>query len=141
MASVNKVILVGNLGQDPSVREANGTVIANFSLATTRKYRDKSQNVVSETEWHRVSFFGRLGEIARDYLQKGSPCYVEGRLRTRKYEKDGVEHYVTEIVGESLQLLGGRDNVQQGQQQSAPQQPVNPNRPTPGYDESSDVPF
>ena len=107
MASLNKVMLIGNLGKDPDVRDGNEFVIANLSVATTRKYRNGDQTI-DETEWHRVVFFGRLAEICQQYLRKGSSVYVEGRLRTRKYEKDGVDHYVTEIIGEQLQMLGGK---------------------------------
>ncbi len=113
MASVNKVILLGNLGQDPDVRYSadGGRAIASFSVATTRRYRNAEQQIVSETEWHRVVFFSRLAEIARDYLRKGSPLYLEGRLRTRKWtDQNGQDRYTTEIVGEVLQLLGSRQN-------------------------------
>lgn len=133
MASVNKVILVGNLGKDPDVRDANEVVIANLSLATTRRYR-RGDETVDETEWHRVVFFGRLGEIAQQYLRKGSSIYVEGRLRTRKYEKDGVEHYTTEIIGEQLQMLNRVDGSQAEKPQQKPQQQQR-------TDTNEDVPF
>lgn len=111
MASVNKVILLGNLGADPDVRyTADGNrAIATLSLATTRRYRNAEGQPVSETEWHRVVLFGRTAEIAKDYLHKGSPAYIEGRLRTRKWtDQQGQDRYTTEIVGDVLQLLGGR---------------------------------
>jgi single-strand DNA-binding protein len=112
MASVNKVILLGNLGRDPEVRYSpDGGAIANVSIATTSRYKDKSSGDMREdTEWHRVVFFGRLAEIAGEYLKKGRPVYVEGRLRTRKWQDQaGQEKYTTEIVADQMQLLGGRD--------------------------------
>jgi single-strand DNA-binding protein len=112
MASVNKVILVGNLGRDPEVRYTpNGSAVCNVSIATTRNWKNKdSGERQEETEWHRVVFFDRLAEIAGEYLKKGRSVYVEGRLKTRKWtDKDGVEKYTTEIMAEQMQLLGGRD--------------------------------
>ena len=111
MASVNKVILVGHLGRDPDTRYSpDGSAITNVSVATSNKWKDKSSgDMKEETEWHRVTFFGRLAEIAEEYLSKGSLCYVEGRLKTRKYkDKEGVEKYATDIIAERLQLLGGK---------------------------------
>ena len=111
MASVNKVILLGNLGQDPEIRYAgeSNLAIATFSLATSRRYRNRDGQTVSETEWHRVVLFNRLAEIAKDYLHKGSPVYIEGRLRTRKWtDQNGNDRYTTEIVGEVMQLLSSR---------------------------------
>ena len=111
MASVNKVILVGNLGKDPETRYMpEGGAITNITMATTHTWKDKtSGDKKEETEWHRVSFFGRLAEIAGEYLKKGSPCYVEGRLRTRKWtDKEGHDRYTTEIVADSMQLLGSK---------------------------------
>jgi single-strand DNA-binding protein len=111
MASVNKVIVLGNLGRDPETRyTADGAAITNVSIATTRRYKDASGQQQEETEWHRVAFFGRLAEIAGEYLRKGRPVYVEGRLRTRKWQdKDGQDRYTTEIVAENMQLLGSRE--------------------------------
>ena len=112
MASVNKVILIGNLGRDPEVRYTpNGSAVCNVSIATTRNWKAKdSGERQEETEWHRVVFFDRLAEIAGEYLKKGRPVYVEGRLRTRKWtDKDGIEKYTTEIYAEQMQLLGGRE--------------------------------
>lgn len=109
MASVNKVILVGNLGRDPESRSSGDTTITNITLATTHRYRDQQKGVQDDVEWHRIVFFGRVADIAANYLKKGSQAYVEGRLHTRKYTgKDGVERNQTEIVGETLQLLGNR---------------------------------
>lgn len=136
MASVNKIILIGNLGNDPQIREGDH-VIANLSLGTSRKWRDKDGNVQQETEWHRICAFGRLAEIIRDYTAKGDPLYVEGRLRTRKYEdKQGVERWVTEIIAEQLQLLRQKDS----DEKPAQAKPAAQRRaPEPAYD--SDVPF
>ena len=111
MASVNKVIIVGNLGRDPEVRYMpDGAALANSSVATTHRWKDKaSGEQKEETEWHRVSFRGRLAEIAGEYLKKGSPVYVEGRLRTRKWtDKEGQEKFTTEIIADQMQLLGSR---------------------------------
>ena len=114
MASVNKVIIVGNLGRDPETRSfPNGDQVANVTIATTDRYKDKTSGEMKEiTEWHRVSFFGRLAEIAGQYLRKGSQVYVEGSLRTRKWtDKDGVEKYSTEIRADSMQMLGSRQGM------------------------------
>lgn len=113
MASVNKVILVGNLGRDPEIRYMpSGDPIANITIATSSKYKGKDGNMVEETEWHRVTFFGKLAEIVGQYLKKGRPVYVEGRLKTRKYtDKDGVEKYATDIIASEMQMLGGREGM------------------------------
>ena len=114
MASVNKVIIVGNLGRDPEIRYMpSGDAIANIAVATSYKSKDRNTGEQKElTEWHRISFFGRLAEIVGQYLKKGSSVYVEGRLQTRKYtDKDGVERYATEIVAENMQMLGGRQGM------------------------------
>ncbi len=110
MASVNKVILIGNLGRDPEVRYMpSGDAIANLSVATTDTWKDKNGEKQEATEWHRVVFFGKQAEICGQYLKKGSPVYVEGSLRTRKYQdKDGQDKYITEIRGDRMQMLGGR---------------------------------
>ena len=112
MASVNKVILIGNLGRDPEVRyNPNGGAWCTISLATTRNWKNRETGErQEETEWHRVVFNDRLAEIAGEYLKKGRPVYVEGRLKTRKWQdKDGKDTYTTEIVAENMQLLGGRE--------------------------------
>lgn len=114
MASINKVILIGNLGRDPEVRYTpNGAAICNITIATSRNWKDKtSGEKVEETEWHRVVFYDRLAEIAGEYLKKGRSVYVEGRLKTRKWQdKDGVEKYTTEVIADNMQLLGGRDGA------------------------------
>ena len=112
MASVNKVILVGNLGRDPETRYAtSGSAICNITIATSRQWKDKATGEKKEeTEWHRVVFYDRLAEIAGEYLKKGRPVYVEGRLKTRKWQdKEGTDRYTTEIVAEEMQLLGSRE--------------------------------
>jgi len=135
---VNKVILVGTCGQDPEVRYLpNGNAVTNLSLATSEQWTDKqSGQKVERTEWHRVSMFGKVAEIAGEYLRKGSQVYIEGKLQTREWEKDGIKRYTTEIIVDmqgTMQLLGGRPQNQQadgdqynqvgGQsQQSSPQQ-------------------
>src|ERR671929_1572056 len=110
MASVNKVILIGNLGADPETRYLpSGDAVTNIRIATTENWKDKSGERQEHTEWHRVAFFGKTGEIAGEYLKKGSPVYIEGRIRTRKWQdKEGQERYSTEIVADRMQLLGGR---------------------------------
>ncbi len=114
MASVNKVIIVGNLGRDPEIRYMpSGDAIANIAVATSYKSKDRNTGEQKElTEWHRISFFGRLAEFVGQYLKKGSSVYVEGRLQTRKYtDKDGVEKYATDIIAEQMQMLGGRQGM------------------------------
>lgn len=114
MASVNKVILIGNCGRDPEVRYLpSGQAVANVSIATTSKRKDKnSGEMVEETQWHRVTFFDRLAEIVGEYVKKGRPIYVEGRLTYRKYtNKDGVEQNATDIIATEMQLLGGREGM------------------------------
>ena len=138
---VNKVILVGTCGQDPEVRYLpNGNAVTNLSLATSEQWTDKQTGQkVEKTEWHRVSMFGKVAEIAGEYLRKGSQVYIEGKLQTREWEKDGIKRYTTEIVVDmqgTMQLLGGRpqgDQQNQGggnnYQQSAPRQQAQ--RPAP----------
>jgi single-strand DNA-binding protein len=159
MASVNKVILVGNLGRDPEMRYLpSGEAVANLAIATTDKYKDKSGQMVEQTEWHRVSFFGRTAEVCGQYLKKGSQVYVEGSIRTRKYtDKEGVEKYATEIRGDRMQMLGGRsgggmaDMDDGGFNQSAPAPRSQPRGNAPaaaqrpassGFDDmDDDIPF
>jgi single-strand DNA-binding protein len=116
MASVNKVILIGNLGRDPETRYMpEGGAITNISIATTDKWKDKNGEMQEKTEWHRVAFFGKLAEIAGEYLKKGSQVYVEGRLQTRKWQdKDGQDKYTTEIVANVMQMLGSRQGMGAG---------------------------
>ncbi|HEY9099060.1 MAG TPA: single-stranded DNA-binding protein [Thiobacillus sp.] len=136
MASVNKVILVGNLGRDPEMRYLpSGEAVANLAIATTDKFKNKQGEMVEQTEWHRVSFFGRTAEVCGQYLKKGGQVYVEGSIRTRKYtDKDGIEKYATEIRGDRMQMLGGRSggggmaDMDDGMDQSAPQQRSQPSK-------------
>jgi len=130
MASINKVILVGNLGQDPEVKYMpSGGAVTNISIATTDTWKDKATGEKKEnTEWHRVVFFNRLAEIVGEYLRKGSQVYIEGNLRTRKWQdQSGVDRYTTEIVAREMQMLGGRaggssDFAPSQQSQQQPQQ-------------------
>ncbi len=153
MSSVNKVIIIGNLGRDPDVRYMpSGDAVANVNIATTSKYKNKAGETVEETEWHRVSFFGRQAEIVGEYLRKGRSVYIEGRLKTRKYsDKDGVEKYATEIIASEMQMLGKPDGDRgsQGQHRApAPRAPAPaPRAPAPtkgasGFDDmDDDIPF
>lgn len=156
MRGVNKVILVGTCGQDPEVRYMpNGNAVTNLSLATSEQWTDKqSGQKVEKTEWHRVSLFGKVAEIAGEYLRKGSQVYIEGKLQTREWEKDGIKRYTTEIVVDmqgTMQLLGGRP-LDGGQQQQAARQPAPRNqqqRPAPQQNQQAappesfddDIPF
>jgi single-strand DNA-binding protein len=119
MASVNKVILIGNLGKDPEVRYLpSGDAVANISIATTETWKDKGGEKQEKTEWHRVSMFSKLAEIAGEYLKKGSQVYIEGRLETRKWtDKEGHERYTTEIRADRMQMLGSRSG---GSERMAP---------------------
>ena len=123
---INKVILVGTLGKDPEVRYSqSGGAITSVSLATNEKWKDKNGEMQERTEWHRVKFFGRLAEIAGEYLKKGGQCYVEGKLRTEKYtDKQGVERYSTDIIADEMMLLGGQgggDRGDRGERSERPQ--------------------
>ncbi len=123
---VNKVILVGTLGKDPEVRYAqSGSALASVSIATNESWKDKNGEKQERTEWHRVKFFGRLAEIAGEYLKKGSQVYIEGSLRTEKYtDKAGVEKYSTDIIAQEMQMLGGRPDGaarSEGSSERAPQ--------------------
>lgn len=156
---VNKVILIGNVGGDPETRYMpNGNAVTNITLATTDSWKDKQTGQQQErTEWHRVVLFGKVAEIAGEYLRKGSQCYIEGRLQTREWEKDGVKRYTTEIVVDmngSMQLLGSRggssDEPRQPRPQREPQQAARPapsqpkpaQQPAPDYDSfDDDIPF
>ena len=152
MASVNKVILVGNLGADPETRyTATGDAVCNVRLATTESWKDKNSGEKREiTEWHRVVFYRKLAEIAGQYLKKGSQVYIEGRLKTRKWQdKDGQDRYTTEIEGTEMVMLGGRQGMgapaQSGGYDSAPNDyapaPAK-NKPKPSFDDlGDDIPF
>ncbi len=152
MASVNKAIIVGNLGRDPEVRyTATGDAMCNITVATTESWKDKATGEKKEmTEWHRISFFGRLAEIAGQYLKKGSQVYVEGSIRTRKWtDKDGQERYTTEIRADEMKMLGSRQGMGApmssggGYDEPADYAPAPPkNKPKPSFDDlGDDIPF
>jgi single-strand DNA-binding protein len=165
MASVNKVILIGNLGKDPEVRYTpNGSAVCNLRLATTRNWKNRdSGEKMEETEWHQVVLYDRQAEVAGEYLKKGRPVYIEGRLKTRKWQdKDGHDRWTTEIVGETMQLLGGREGMgapsgdeggggygdapapRSAPPRPAPQKPAakSPSGPATGFDNmDDDIPF
>lgn len=148
MASVNKVIVIGNAGKDPEVRYTpSGAAICNLTLATSRKWKNKeSRDMQEETEWHRVVLYDRIAEIAGEYVKKGKPVYVEGRLKTRKWQdKEGKDNYTTEIVAESLQLLGGRDEAPSSAPKTAERPASAPKAPAKtggGFDDmDDDIPF
>ena len=156
MASVNKVIIIGNLGRDPEVRYTpNGSAVCNIGVATTRTWKAKeSGDKVEETEWHRVVFYDRLAEIAGEYLKKGRPVYVEGRLKTRKWQdKEGKDTYTTEIIADQMQLLGSREGMgggaggdDPGEGRSAPAPRAPASKPAAksatGFDDmDDDIPF
>ena len=135
MAGVNKVILVGTLGADPEMRyTADGTAVCRLRVATSRRFTDKQGNRQEETAWHRVDAWGKLAEICGQYLGKGRQVYIEGRLKYGSYEKDGVKHYTTDIVAETMQMLGGPGN--RGGQESEP-----PFGPPEGGAPEDDIPF
>jgi single-strand DNA-binding protein len=152
MASVNKVIIVGNLGRDPETRYMpSGDAMTNIAVATTDKWKDKSSGEQKEaTEWHRVAFFGKLAEIAGQYLKKGSQVYIEGKLRTRKWtDKEGVEKYTTEIIADTMQMLGSRQGMgggagmdEQGGGRPQASAPSKPAKPAGNFsDMDDDIPF
>ena len=141
---VNKVILVGNLGKDPEVRFLpGGSAVCNFSIATSESWKDKQGQVQEKTEWHRISIFGKLAEIAGEYLKKGSQVYVEGKLQTRKWtNKEGQDQYTTEVhldpFNGVMQMLGGRSDGG-GQAQQRP--PASAPQPEPDFDSDEYIPF
>lgn len=157
--SVNKVLLIGTLGRDPETRYMpNGNPVVSIALATDESYRDKTTGEkIEQTEWHRITAYGKLGEICAQYLKKGSKAYFEGRLRTREWEKDGVKRYTTEIIANDMSMMSGGGA---GQQQSVPTQshssalhgqpqaqhsqtaPAAPAQPMNGFDDyDDDIPF
>lgn len=140
MASVNKAILIGNLGKDPDLRYTpSGSAVCSFPIATTEKWRDQQSNEMKEkTEWHNIVLWGKTAEIAKEYLQKGSPVYIEGRIQTRQYEdKEGVKRWFTEIVGQRMQFLGRRGDNQRDD--STPPPPDMASEPM--SEEDDDLPF
>lgn len=157
MPSVNKVILMGNLGRDPEVRfMPNGDAVCNFSIATTDTWKDKAGERQEKTEWHNIVMYRRLAEIAGEYLKKGRPVYIEGRLQTRKWQtKEGQDRYSTEIIADSMQMLGGRDSSSPQENSNAEEKPKddfdqspnrvnerNPSNTGSAFDEfEDDIPF
>jgi single-strand DNA-binding protein len=148
MASLNKVMIIGNLGKDPEVRyTAGGTAVASFSVATSEKFKNKSGEFEEKTEWHNVTLWARLAEIAGEYLSKGKTVYIEGRLQTRKWQdRDGKDRYTTEIVGEKMQMLSGKGDGGGGSGGGSRQGSGRAESREPSYDEPSfnpddDIPF
>jgi single-strand DNA-binding protein len=139
---VNKAILVGNLGRDPEVRYTpGGTAVANFTVATSERWKDKTTGEMKEqTEWHRIVAWGRLGEICGEYLARGKQVYIEGRIQTRSWEKDGVTRYTTEIVAQEMKMLGTRDSGD-GYRPAAPDGVPEYSGPPLPEDKDSDIPF
>lgn len=148
MASLNKVTIIGHLGRDPENRYLpSGEQVTGIAVATTDRWKDKATGEQKElTEWHRVSFFGKLAEIAAQYLKKGSPVYIEGRLRTRKYtDKDGIDRYATEIIADAMQMLGSRQDApapnKNNTYAAAKGAPARPKPRTDPDDFDDDIPF
>jgi single-strand DNA-binding protein len=145
MSSVNKVILIGNLGDEPDIRYMpDGKAVANISIATTESWKDKNGNKQEKTEWHRVCFFGKVAEIVAEYLHKGSSVYVEGKLQTRKWQdKQGNDKYTTEVIADRMQMLGGNSGA--GMKSDLPPKEPEKNKPidanNPFGDMEDDVPF
>ncbi len=143
MAGVNKVILIGNLGRDPEVRHLeSGASVANFPIATTESYKDKNGNRQDQTEWHNIVLWRGLAEIAEKYLKKGSQVYIEGKLRSRSWEdKEGNTRYITEVVGDSMTMLGGRSEGNSSSQESKAEKVSEETPITSNEDENDDLPF
>ena len=143
MASFNKIIIIGHLGRDPESRYMpSGEQVTSIAVATTDRWRDKATGDMKEqTEWHRIAFFGKLAEIAGQYLKKGSQVYVEGRIRTRKYtDREGIERYATEIIGDRMQMLGGKPEQSSGRNSYAEAKETG-RMPYQHADDDSDIPF
>ncbi len=144
MAGVNKVILIGNLGKDPEVRHLeSGATVAKFPIATTESYKDKNGNRQDQTEWHNIVLWRGLADISEKYLRKGSQVYIEGKLRSRSWEdKEGNTRYITEVVGDSMTMLGGnRNSENNNSSNSASTSSAPSNNPDLSNDESDDLPF
>ena len=150
MASVNKVILIGNLGKDPETRYmSNGEAVTNITLATTDTWKDKNGEKQEKTEWHRVTFYRKLAEIAGEYLKKGRSVYIEGRLETRKWtDKNGVERYTTDIIASDMKMLGNRSGSgnfesppDHEEDNSVSNRPSSTKAPTGFDDMDDDIPF
>ena len=142
MASLNKVMLIGNLGKDPEVRfTASGQAVASFSLATSEKFKGKSGDMEERTEWHNITLWGKLAEIAGEYLSKGKTVYIEGRLQTRKWQdKSGNDRYTTDIVGDKMQMLSAKGERSGGGDTSSPQKSTASSYEEPPF-QDDDIPF
>jgi len=145
---MNRIIIIGNLGKDPEVKEfESGNKVVNFSVATSEKYTNKAGERVEETEWHNVKFFGKLAEVCEKYLSKGSKVMVEGKMSTRSYESNGETKYVTEIVGQNMEMLGGNPSGAEApkQEKAKPKakksEPLPNQEPKTGAAEEDDLPF
>lgn len=144
MASINKVMIIGNLGKDPEMKYMpSGDAIANLTLATTENWKDKAGEKQEKTEWHRVSMFGRVAEVAGEYLKKGSSVYIEGKLQTRKWQdKEGNDRYTTEIVAHEMKMLGGKpDGNAAGNSGPKPKPAQRQPGEDDGFDGMEDIPF
>jgi len=139
MASINKAILIGNLGKDPEIRYIpSGQAVATFSIATTRKWRDKEGQPQEQTDWHNIVVWGRMAELAKEYLAKGRSVYIEGRIQNRSYDdKEGNKRYISEVVATTMQFLGGRSDQAAGSQASPTPSPDQP----PDITDDDDLPF
>lgn len=137
MASINKAIIIGSLGRDPETRYSpSGDAITTFSVATSETWKDKEGVKQEKTEWHNVVAYRKLAEICGEYLKKGSSVYLEGKIATRQWEKDGVKRYATEIIIDTMQMLGGKDNSSSGD--SAPKQSKPQSKPAGNFDDFDD---
>ena len=140
MSSVNKVIIIGRLGKDPEIRYMpNGEAVANFSLATSETWKDKAGEKQEKTEWHNCVAYRKLAEIIGEYVKKGAMLYVEGKIQTRKWEKDGVTRYSTEIIVNEMTMLGGKRDEQQGSEPAPKQSEPSPEKNFDNFD--NDLPF
>jgi single-strand DNA-binding protein len=139
--TLNKVFLVGSVGRDPEIKSTGGgTLVANFSLATSRRYKDSNEEWREQTEWHNLVAWGRTAEVVRDYVKKGNPLHIEGRLQTRSWEKDGHKNYRTEIVIDNLIMLGGKRDGETSSSYSRRSGPA-PQDDVSGEIEDKDIPF
>jgi single-strand DNA-binding protein len=142
MAGVNKVILIGNLGRDPEVRHLEGGAsVANFPIATTESYKDKTGNRVDQTEWHNIVMWRGLADVAEKYLKKGMTIYVEGKLRTRSYDKDGQKHYRTEVMADNMTILSRKDDNRSSSEGTSSQGGSDISPASGGTSGSDDLPF